>query len=71
MSHLHFVATGDYKKRVVQLGEESWRVKKIGVLSLQKINKFKFSNKEKLSNHLYFDFHPPYAVMTYHPATHE
>jgi len=71
MSHLHFVATSDYKKRVVQLGEESWRVKKIGVLSLQKINKFKFSNKEKLSNHLYFDFHPPYAVMTYHPATHE
>ena len=27
MSHLHFVATNDYKKRLFQLGEERWRVK--------------------------------------------
>ncbi len=71
MSHLHFVATNDYKKRLFQLGEESWRVKKIGVLSLQKINKFKFTNKQKISDNLNFDFRYPYALMTYHPTTHE
>ena len=26
LSHLHFVATEEYARRVVQLGEEPWRV---------------------------------------------
>ena len=29
MSHFHFVAIENYKNRLIQLGEESWRIKKI------------------------------------------
>lgn len=71
MSHLHFVATENYKKRILQLGEENWRVKNIGVLSLKNIKKFSFSNKEKLSKNLNFNFNTTYAVLAYHPNTHE
>ena len=71
MSHFHFVAVNDYKKRLLQLGEENWRIKKIGVLSLEKIKKFKFLNKKELSKKLNFNFNSPYALMTYHPNTHE
>ena len=71
MSHFHFVAVNDYKKRLLQLGEENWRIKKIGVLSLEKIKKFKFLNKKELSKKLDFNFNSPYALMTYHPSTHE
>ena len=41
------------------------------MLSLHQINKFKFLNKEKISSNLNFNFQSPYAVMTYHPTTHE
>ena len=30
LSHLHFVATEDYARRVIQLGEEPWRVHVVG-----------------------------------------
>ena len=71
MSHLHFVAANEYRERLLQLGEESWRVKKIGVVNLQKIKKFKFLNKKEISVANKFNFHLPYAVLTYHPTTHE
>lgn len=71
MSHLHFVAHDEYKKRLVQLGEESWRIKITGVLSLQEIKKLKFLNKSKLSKFYNFDLSKPYAMFTYHPTTHE
>ena len=38
LSHLHFVATEDYARRVVQLGEEPWRVHVVGALSLDNLD---------------------------------
>ena len=37
LSHLHFVATDDYARRVIQLGEEPWRVHVVGALSLDNL----------------------------------
>ena len=45
MSHLHFVATELYKKRLLQMGEESWRVKIAGVHELKV---FKNKSKKKI-----------------------
>ena len=41
LSHLHFVSTEEYKKRVLQLGEEEWRVYNVGALSLENIENIK------------------------------
>ncbi len=54
-SHIHFVSTNGYAKRVNQLGEEKWRIKNIGAPSLSNI-KFKksFSKEKFFKKH---DFH--------------
>ena len=46
-SHIHFVSTNGYAKRVNQLGEEKWRIKNIGAPSLNNIKFRKSFSKEK------------------------
>ena len=71
MSHLHFVALNDYKKRLLQLGEESWRIFNIGVPSLQSIKDMKFTNKRDLTKKIQFNLNNEYALLTYHPTSDE
>ena len=40
LSHLHFVSTEVYAKRVIQMGEEPWRVTVTGAPSLDNLNGF-------------------------------
>lgn len=47
MSNLHFVATSEYKKRVLQLGEEPKFVFNVGALCNDTIGKVKFLDKKK------------------------
>ena len=42
MSHIHFVLLNIYKKRLLNLGEENWRIKVVGMPSLNRKN---FKNK--------------------------
>ena len=69
MSHYHFVALDTYKKRLIQLGEEEWRVKKIGIHELNYLKKIKKLNKKELSKKFNFNFIDPYLLVTYHPVT--
>ena len=69
MSHYHFVLLDEYKKRLFQLGEETWRVKKIGMPNLINIKSFKPKNIKILSKYLKFDLTKPFMVVTYHPVT--
>jgi GDP/UDP-N,N'-diacetylbacillosamine 2-epimerase (hydrolysing) len=68
MSHFHFVVLEQYRKRLIQLGEEKWRVKNIG---LHQIEKLKSSQKTifDLNKKYNFNFSKPYALMTFHPIT--
>ena len=69
MSHFHFVATESYKKRLIQLGEEKWRIKNIGVHSLDIFKKNSNKNKKELGKYFKFDFNKPYCLVTFHPVT--
>ena len=71
MSHIHFVALKEYKKRLLQLGEESWRVYNIGIPSLQSFKDIKFKNRNCLTKKIKFNFNNKYALLTYHPALDE
>ena len=46
MSHLHFVSTEEYKRRVNQLGEQPNRIFNIGSLGLDNIKRTKLINKK-------------------------
>ncbi len=69
MSHYHFVLLNEYKRRLYQLGEETWRVKSIGMPSLINMKLFKTENIMKMSRCLKFDLRRPFMIVTYHPVT--
>tara|TARA_B100000029_G_scaffold513034_1_gene611349 strand:- start:2030 stop:3190 length:1161 start_codon:yes stop_codon:yes gene_type:complete len=69
MSHFHFVALEQYKKRLIQLGEEKWRVIKIGMHQLNFLKSLKKIKKESLCKKYNFNFFEPYLLVTYHPVT--
>ena len=69
MSHLHYVLINDYKKRLLRMGEEKWRVKQIGMPNLNNKISQNFKTKKELSNQLKFNVYKPYALVTFHPVT--
>lgn len=69
LSHLHFVTTLEHKKRVIQLGEESWRIHTTGAPSLDNLKSIKFMNLRELSMALGIPETKPPLLVTYHPVT--
>jgi GDP/UDP-N,N'-diacetylbacillosamine 2-epimerase (hydrolysing) len=69
LSHLHFVSTEEYKKRVLQLGEENWRVHNVGALSLENIENIEIPKKEEIYSKYGFDINYPLCLVVYHPLT--
>lgn len=69
MSHLHFVATEQYKKRVVQMGENPKKVYNVGGLGTEFINKIKLLSKKDLETSINFKFNKKNIIVTYHPVT--
>ena len=69
MSHLHFVATDEYRNRVIQLGEQPDRVFNVGGLGIENIYKLKLLSKKKLQDILNFKFFKKNLLITFHPVT--
>jgi UDP-N-acetylglucosamine 2-epimerase (non-hydrolysing)/GDP/UDP-N,N'-diacetylbacillosamine 2-epimerase (hydrolysing) len=69
MSHLHFTATEDSRKRVIQLGENPDRVFNVGSLGLDNIKHIKFLSRKELEKDLNFDFGKRCILVTFHPVT--
>ncbi|HLB41812.1 MAG TPA: UDP-N-acetylglucosamine 2-epimerase [Gammaproteobacteria bacterium] len=69
MAHLHFVASEPYRKRVLQLGEDSRRVFNVGAPGLERIAKTKLLSREELEKRIGFKFGKINFLVTYHPAT--
>lgn len=69
MSHFHYTILKKYKERVLQLGEESWRVKNIGMPNLNSKIRTIFKSRKVLSKELNFDLSEPFMLLTYHPVT--
>jgi GDP/UDP-N,N'-diacetylbacillosamine 2-epimerase (hydrolysing) len=69
MSHLHFTAVEEYKRRVVQLGEDPARVFNVGGLGVDNIRKLKLMSKAKFEDSINFKLGPKNLLITYHPVT--
>lgn len=69
MSHLHFTATEEYRKRVIQLGEDPRHVFNVGALGLDNIRIIKFLSKKELEKQCGFQFHKHNLLVTFHPVT--
>jgi len=69
MAWWHFVAAEDYRKRVIQLGEDPQRVHLVGGIGIDGINKTKLLNKTDLEKVIDFKFGKKTLLVTFHPVT--
>jgi GDP/UDP-N,N'-diacetylbacillosamine 2-epimerase (hydrolysing) len=69
MSHLHFVAAEEYRRRVIQLGENPERVFNVGGLGIDSILRLKLLSREELEKALGLNFLSRNLLITFHPVT--
>lgn len=69
MSHLHFTSTEEYKKRVIQMGENPENVFNVGAIGLDNIRDLKLLSKEELEADLAVKFKKYNYQVTFHPET--
>lgn len=69
MSHLHFTSAEEYKKRVIQLGEQPDRVFNVGAIGTENIKKINLLNREELEKKLNFTIKENTIILTFHPVT--
>jgi len=71
MSHLHFTSTEDYRRRVIQMGEQPDHVFYVGAIGVENAKKVPLLSKEDLEKSLNFALDKNTVLATYHPVTNE
>lgn len=69
MSTLHFASTEEYRKRIIQLGEQPGSVFCVGALGVENIKSQKLLGKEELERDINFSLEQAYVIVTFHPVT--
>jgi UDP-hydrolysing UDP-N-acetyl-D-glucosamine 2-epimerase len=69
MSHIHFTSTYAARQRVIDMGEEEWRVHRAGAPSLDHLRRTPLLNREQTEKRLQLDFNQPTVLVSYHPVT--
>ena len=69
MAHLHFPACEEYRRRIIQLGEDPAQVFNVGALGLENIRKISLMDREELFQSIQFRLDRPFFLVTFHPVT--
>ena len=69
LSHLHFVSTEEYARRVMQMGEEPWRVSVSGAPSLDNLRNVALLGRQELEARFGLFLKGDPLLVTYHPVT--
>lgn len=69
MSQLHFVAAEEYRRRVIQLGEQPDRVFLVGGLGVDSLMKLQLLDRPALEESLGFELGARSLLVTFHPST--
>jgi GDP/UDP-N,N'-diacetylbacillosamine 2-epimerase (hydrolysing) len=69
MSSLHFTSTGEYRDRVIQMGESSDMVFLVGAPGIDNIVNMKLLDRNELESELGWRINKPTALFTYHSET--
>ncbi len=71
LSHFHFVATEAYRARVLQLGEEPWRVVVTGALSIDNVLEVPRLSPADFKREYGVSREDQFLLVTFHPVTRE
>lgn len=69
MSHLHFTATEEYLKRVIQLGEQPNRVFNVGAVGIDNIMHLSLLSRDEFEQSIDFKLGKKNLLITFHPVT--
>jgi len=69
MSHLHFVSTSVYARRIEQMGEEPWRVTVSGAPGLDNLRSVRLLGRADFARRFGIKLARDFLLVTYHPAT--
>ena len=69
LSHLHFASTEVYRQRLIQMGEEPWRVTVSGAMSLDNLTRMSLLPIEALEQLVGHSLRPSPLLVTFHPTT--
>lgn len=67
-SHLHFTVTQKSYQRVIKLGEEKWRVFKVGAPGLDDLSRARYLSKKQLAEKLNLDINKKWLIILQHPT---
>ncbi len=69
MASLHFTATEQFRRRVIQMGEPPQRVFNVGAPGLEQIRRTRLLDRKELAQALDFELGSPLFLVTLHPVT--
>jgi GDP/UDP-N,N'-diacetylbacillosamine 2-epimerase (hydrolysing) len=69
MAHLHFASCEEYRRRIIQLGENPERVFNVGALGIENIRRIKLMSRGELEPSIEFRLNDPFFLVTFHPVT--
>jgi UDP-hydrolysing UDP-N-acetyl-D-glucosamine 2-epimerase len=69
LSHIHFTSTHLARSRVIAMGEEEWRVHRVGAPSLDHLRRSVLRTREELEKELGVKLNRPTILIACHPAT--
>lgn len=69
LSHLHFTSTALARTRVIAMGEEEWRVHRVGAPALDHLKRSSLLSREELEARLAIDLSSATTLITFHPTT--
>ncbi len=69
LAHVHLTTTESARRRVLALGEEEWRVHRVGSPTLDHLQRSRLPSAEAVSLQLGLDLARPALVVAFHPVT--
>ncbi len=69
LSHIHFTSTEVARERVVSMGEEGWRVHRVGAPALDHLRRSPLLSREEIEARLAINLARLAAIVTLHPVT--
>ena len=69
MAHLHFPCCEEYRRRIIQMGEQPKHVYNVGALGVENIRELKLMERADLEESIGFKLDSPFFLVTFHPVT--
>lgn len=69
LGHVHLTTTEMARRRVLAMGEEDWRVHRVGAPSLDHLRRRTLATRETIEKELGLDLSTPPVLVAYHPVT--